>query len=175
VETRKSTPEAAGEPEPAAARMKRGALLAAVALLAILGFAWTFWGSGREDDRHALIHHAREIEARIRSHGYDIWRLVEGNDSRDHANASQEQRHQDILRDFERLAHLDSFEMTDLEAEIVGDRGVVTYRVRGISRSYPLGPGARVTAQPVPAGGEMHFVRDGTTWRLVQHRLIELR
>jgi hypothetical protein len=141
-------------------------LLAAVALLALLGFAWAIQNYGREHEPHVVVARVREIEAQIRTHSPGLRLLVEGRDVPEPNDPARESRHQPILRDFERLARLDGFELTDVHAEVVGDRARVSYRIRGVSR---------VAGEPVPSAGEMVFTRDGSEWRLVEQRLFERR
>jgi len=69
-----------------------------------------------------------------------------------------------MLRDFESLARLEGFEMTDIDAKVQGAEARVSYRIR---------TGVRAGRQRPPAGGELRFVRQGPGWRLVDHRFIE--
>jgi len=137
-------------------------LLAGVSLLAILGFAWAVRSSGRESDHRAVMRQVREIEASLQLHGPGFWASVEGQDSPQHSDPTQEKTHQAILADFERLAHLGEFEMKDIRIAIDSDQARVSYRIEGLPRDEPL-----------PAGGDLRFTRRGTTWQLTGHRFIE--
>jgi hypothetical protein len=157
--------EATDEPPSASRRVRGPVWLAVVVFLAVLGFAWGVRSYEREHDRHVVLGQVRQLESRIRSHEQPgLWLLVEGNDVPGRPDPLQEERHQAMLRDFERLAHLESFEMTDIEANVQGAEARVSYRIRGVARSGQ---------EPAPAVGEMRFVRQGAGWRLVDHRLME--
>lgn len=130
--------------------------LGMVVLAATLGLAWGLRNYRQEHQPHVLVARVREIESRIRGDGASLWLLMEDNAQTAHRDA--------ILRDFERLAHLEAFRMTDVHAETDGDRGRVTYRIQGVSN---------ITGVRVPSSGEMGFVRDGAVWRLQESRLFE--
>lgn len=166
METPKLTPDGTGErPETPCRRKTQGWVLGVVGLAAMLGFVSRSRNCRLEHERHAVAREVREVERRIRSHAA-FWLYVEGNDSRESRDPIQEARHETILRDFERLSHLDNFEMANVAVDVRGDEAHVSYRVRGIARAG--GP-------PLPAGGEMQFRRDPGGWRLTGHRLIEAR
>jgi hypothetical protein len=96
-------------------------LLTPIALLALLGFAWGVRNYGREHDRHLVVAQVRELESRIRSHEQPgLWLFVEGSDVPGQPDPVQEARHQAMLRDFERLAHLEAFEIADIDAKVPG-------------------------------------------------------
>lgn len=152
-------------PPPWARRARAPASLAGVALLAVLGFAWALQNYGR-DDRQAVLDQVREMKAGIRSHGPGLWMFVEGNDAPEPPDPKREARHQAILRDFERLAHLDGFDMTDIIVEVRGAEALVSYRVSGVAT--PIEP-------PPPAGGEIRFRRGPAGWVLEDHRFVESR
>lgn len=141
------------------------ALLAGIALLAILGFAWAVRSCDVDGDRRAVMRQVKEIEKSLRKHDPGFWVSVEGDDSPEHPNPAQEKTHQATLRDFERLAHLDGFAMTDVDVEITGDQAQVSYHIRGVPRE----------GETLPVGGVMRFMRRGATWRLTDGHLIEQR
>lgn len=158
--------EGVEEKAPAAGRRTlTRASLAGIGVLAVLGFSWALRGFGR-DDRQAVLWQVYEMKAGIRSHGPGLWMFVEGNDSREPPDPKREARHQAILRDFERLAHLEGFDMTEIAVEVRGAEALVSYRVRGVAAS---------SEPPPPAAGEIRFRRRPSGWILEDHRFVENR
>ena len=119
-----------------------------------------------ERDRHAVRAEMKEIERAIRAHDAGIWQRVEAEHGERAASAGGDEAHQEMLRDFDRLGHLEGLSMDPEDIEVSGDGARVTYRVRGVSR--------RRGDRPPPAGGEFRFRKapDGR-WRMTGHRLNE--
>jgi len=119
-----------------------------------------------ERDRHAVRAELEEIERAIRAHDADMWRRVEAEHDGEAAPAGEEEAHQQMLRDFDRLGHLDGLSMDPVDMEMGSDVARVNYRVQGVGR--------RRGDPPPPAGGEFRFDKgpDGK-WRMTAHRLIE--
>lgn len=155
--------ESIASPSP---RHRRELALAGIGLLALLGFAWAVQGWRPNGDRAAVTARALEVEQHIRAHGADLWWSVEGSDPPGRKDQQLEARHQRILHDFERLAHLQDFAMADISVHLGLAEASVGYAVRGR---------ALVGDPPAPARGEMTFRKEGSNWRLVDHRLIEAR
>jgi hypothetical protein len=120
-----------------------------------------------ERDRHAVRAEMEDIERAIRAHDADIWRRVEADHDGRAASSAEEETHQQMLRDFDRLGHLDGLSMDPVAIEIGGDVARVNYRVQGVGRRR---------GDPPPPTGEFRFSkgRDGK-WRMTAHRLIEGR
>jgi hypothetical protein len=137
-------------------------VLSAVAIASLVGFVLAGRDWPRESDRHAVIAEVRELERRIRSGGPHLWLLVEGNDSRDDADADRESRHQAMLRDFERLSHVPDLSITNIVVHVDGDSALATYRIR----SEPA-------AERVPPGGQLQFIRRNDRWMIAGHRFTE--
>jgi len=115
-------------------------------------------------DRRALLRHAAEMERMIRAHDARIWLHVETDA---HArDAEHDAIHRAMLLDFERLSHLDGFEMRDGQIEVSGDAARVRYSIRG----EPQGRGERV-----PSRGEIRFVRGPAGWVMTGHRFLDDR
>jgi hypothetical protein len=161
--TSKATGEVAGDADAANAHPRSQRLvLGAVAVAALVGFVLAGRDWPRETDRHAVTAQVRELERRIRSRGPDLWLLVEGNDSQDTFDTDREARHQAMLRDFERLSHVEGFAITDIMVHVDGDSALATYRIRSLS-----------AAEPVPRGGQLHFIRGKDRWTITGHRFTE--
>lgn len=107
-----------------------------------------------ERDRHAVRAELEEIERAIRAHDADMWRRVEADHDGRAASAGEEETHQQMLRDFDRLGHLDGLSMDPVDMEIAGDVARVSYRVRGIVR--------RRGDPPPPTGVSSASTRDRT-------------
>ena len=138
-------------------------MLPLVGIASLLGFVLASRNWPREHDRHTVASQVRELERRLRSHGPDLWLLVEGGDDRGGGAGLQEARHQAMLRDFERLDGLEGLAMTDVEVQIDGDKALATYRIHASA-----GPG-----EGVPRGGQLEFVRRKEGWRVAGHRFVE--
>lgn len=165
METQQPTPdgELSGTSPPRHRRNK--AYLGLVAALATVGFAWGIQSYLRDHDTHVVRAFVREIETRVHVHDEPgLWLLVERNDVREKPDTEQERRHQAILSTFERLSHLEDFKMTDVDVDVEGEEARVSYLISATSPRDQL---------PPPRRGEMHLIRDGSSWRLVEHRLID--
>ena len=120
-----------------------------------------------ERDRHSVRAELKEIERAIRAHDAGIWKRVEA----EHVGGVapvEEEAHQQMLRDFDRLGHLEGLSMDPVDVEVFGDGARVTYRVQGVAR--------RRGEPPPPAGGEFRFQKEADGgWRMTAHRLTERR
>lgn len=117
----------------------------------------------RERDYHEILGRVARLGKLIQAHDVRIWLQVEER----HATVPEPERHAAhvaMLRDFDRLGHLEGFSMSDIRVELSRDTAVVRYHVQGLPRAGD----ARA-----PAAGEMHFARGPTGWELVGHRLLE--
>jgi len=130
----------------------------------------------REKDRGAILAHVREMERLLRAHDMRIWLHVEGKDdpAAQKADPAREASHQAMLWDFERLGHLEGFAMADVRLELNGDTATVRYRVLG-RPSAEAGGKFAIHREPVPAAGEIRFIRGKNGWEMVGHRLLEAR
>ena len=133
--------------------------------IASIGYRETRSG---ERDRHAVRTEIEAIERAIRAHGPDMWERIEAPHEGGSATPDDERSHQEMLRDFDRLGHIDSFAMDGIHIRLSGDTALVRYAVRGRT--------ARRGDSPAPAGGEFRLRKgpDGK-WRLIAHSLIETR
>lgn len=145
--------------------------LGALLLTGAGSFIW--WEARSEErDRHALLAHVREIEGLIRRHDSALWTRVEREHGPRRPIPAADAEHQAMLRDFERLSHLDDFSMTDVEVQLQGDVAKVSYRIEG-RPAAPSGVGRRDAAETVPKGGELSFVRAPSGWDVARHRFTE--
>ena len=131
--------------------------------LAGLGVAYHEMSANARES-HALRSELDALERAIRAHDAAIWRRVEA--EHDGGAVPDEDRHRQLLADFDRLGHLERFAMEPLKVDISGDTALVGYRVEG--RSVRRGD------PPAPTGGEFEFKKgaDGA-WRVTSHRLFE--
>lgn len=165
METQQPMPDAGPARENPTKRRRNKAYLGLVAVLATVAFAWGIRSYLRDHDTHVVRAFVREIETKVRVHDEPgLWLLVERNDPPGKPDTEEEQRHQAILHTFERLSHLEEFKMTDVDVDVQGEEARVSYRM---SATSPAGQ------PPPPYRGEMRLVRDGSNWRLVEHRLLE--
>lgn len=129
---------------------------------AVAGYMWSIDGCRHEYARHQVWQEARKIEDALRSGtGYRNWLFVEKGDSAAR-DAEEHGRHEAILRDFERLAHLEGLVFSDLQVAAGATEAVASFRVDGRARD---GNG------PAPARGELVFRRTATGWQLAASRL----
>ncbi len=148
------------------ARRRNAVVLAAVAVTALVGYLWGRRDLQREHDRHLVRREVARIEAAIRTgHGWSDWAYVERRDT-GAPDSREHERHQSLLGDFERLAHVEGFALSDVEVELDEETARVRYRVTGRARS---------ARQQPPIGGEMGFRRSSTGWELVSNRFVEAR
>jgi len=133
-------------------------------------------GQRQERDRHQILRHIAQMEKAMRAHDDSIWTHVEGTPEHAHVDPAREAAHQQMLKDFARLADLQGFAMKDVEVEVNGDVARARYRIEGVPRSGETHPGFRdVPMQAAPAAGEVGFVRGRNGWEMTSHRLIEQR
>lgn len=141
-------------------------LLVAVAVgLAILAGSWAVYRKTRRDesDRQAIVLHILEMERALRAHDARMWLHVTTTHPVAPGDAAHAAAHEAMLRDFERLQHLEGLELSDIQVEIDGDTAVARYRIL-FSRA--------ADAARVPKLGELHFVR-GSEWQMTSHRLLD--
>lgn len=110
-----------------------------------------------ERDWHAVRAQVYDIEKALRRHEVDAYVRSAGEGSP--LPVETEQR---LVRDFERLSHLQDFAMTDVEIRFEGDTAFVRYRVEGA-------PGLRDDRPP--SAGELAFRKRDGFWRLLESRL----
>lgn len=137
------------------ARRRNAFVLAAVAVTALVGYLWGRRDLQREHDRHLVRREVARIEAAIRTgHGWSDWIYVERRDT-GAPDSREHERHESLLRDFERLAHVEGFALSDVEVELDADTARVRYRVTGRARmrvSSPRSAARWSSADPRRAG-----------------------
>ena len=144
-------------------RWREPAIVSLIAIAAVGGYVWSIGGCRSEYARHQVWQEVRRIEDALRSGtGFRYWLYVEARDSAA-TDPAEHARHDAILRDFERLAHLEGLVFSDLQVTVGATEAVAAFRVDGRARN---GDG-----QPVPTRGELVFRRTATGWRLAGSRL----
>jgi hypothetical protein len=124
-----------------------------------------------ERDRHRIIASVRQTEAMIRRHDVALFSQVEGTHPRGSPRPEPDAAHEGMLRDFERLSHLENFQMNDIHAVVDGDTAIASYVVLGkAGPPHHLLDGQRPAT--VPGAGEIYFRRRGEDWEMVGHRFI---
>lgn len=155
--------------------MNRRLGIASGALAAIAAISSFAYHERREEhDRHVLLDHISRIEQAVRRHDEAVFGYVETH-SGTPPDPQVEVAHQQMLRDFDRLSHLEGFGMRDIEIAIDGDKATASYRVEGqLPRSQAV-PGLLPAQQwpAPPSAGRLEFSRSGSGWVLAGHRLIE--
>lgn len=132
-----------------------------VVVAAVAGYILSIDGCRHEYGRHQVWQEVQRIEDALRSGtGYRYWLYVEKQDSAA-TDPEEHGRHEAILRDFERLAHLEGLVFSDLQVAAGATEAVARFRVEGRA-----GDG-----QAAPARGELVFRRTATGWQLAGSRL----
>lgn len=141
-------------------------ILAGVVMLSISGASMLVYRATRreERDRHAIVLHLREMERALRTHDARMWLHVTTTHSVAPGDADHAAAHDAMLRDFERLQHLEGLELTDIQAEVTGDTAVARYRIHSARAAG---------ASPPPRAGELRFVRGPAGWEMTSHRLLD--
>ena len=154
--------------------MNRRLGIAGGALAAIAAISTVVYNERREEhDRHVLLDHIARIEQAVRRHDEAVFGYVETHHGTP-ADPQAEVAHQQMLRDFDRLSHLEGFSMRDLEITIDGDRATASYRVEGQRPRHQAVPGLPIQQGPgPPSAGHLEFSRSGSGWALVGHHLID--
>lgn len=152
-------------PSPRQEVMTRAALIGGIALTLSAGTAFVYRETRhRESDRHAIVAHLKQMERAIRAHDAGLWLHVVTTHPALPGDRNHEAMHESMLRDFERLQHLDDLQITDIAVELADDTAVARYRI--------WGEGRRGDAAP-PTAGELRFVRGPAGWEMTSHKLFE--
>ncbi len=162
----------------AVSRPRRRFWIVAIGLIVaiVAGFGIYQESRRQEQDRHEILRHLAQMEKAIRAHDDSIWTHVEGTPAHAHPDPAREAAHAEMLKDFARLADLQGFAMKDVEVEVNGDVARARYRIEGAPRPRETHPGFQdAPQQPVPAAGEVGFVRGPNGWEMTSHQLIEQR
>ena len=116
-------------------------------------------------DRRAIRDHLAEMERALHRHDMKIWLHVTVGHEAPESDSLHRAMHDSMLRDFERLLHLPTFAMKDVQIEVTADTAVARYRI-------DAGP-PRTGTPPAPVAGELRMTRGAKGWEMVDHRLIE--
>jgi ketosteroid isomerase-like protein len=119
-----------------------------------------------ERDRHAVIQQVEELQHLIRRHDGQLFMRFSVAPDADAAHADRDA----LLQDFERLSHVDGFQITNLDVVVTGDSAVARYEASG--RAVPSDLGGRSDQAASPLTGEITVVRHGGRWEVVSHRFV---
>jgi hypothetical protein len=156
--------------EPAVPRRGRALrlLIGLGGVLVLAGGGYAVYSEMRraERDRHAVIQEVEGLQHLIRRHDGQLFMRLSVAPDADSAHADRDA----LLRDFERLSHIDGFQVTNLDVVVTGDSAVARYEATG--RGVPSDLGGRSDQAASPLTGEMTFVRHGGRWEVVGHRFV---
>jgi hypothetical protein len=98
-------------------------------LVVLAGSGYTIYSEmqGAERDRHAVIEEVHELARLIHRHDGQLFVRIGVPPDADSEHGDRES----ILRDFERLSHVEAFRITDLDVVVTGDSAVATYTAAG--------------------------------------------
>jgi hypothetical protein len=120
----------------------------------------------REQDRRAIRALIRDTERALRAHDGSAWLLVERGFPPAEKHPALEPGHEQLLRDLDRLAHLEDVQLTITAVTVTGEIASADYQVLGRARPKEAVP---------PAAGRFAFRRTGDGWTLVGNFFEEIR
>lgn len=163
---------------PARTRPSRHVAVTFAAVAVTLGAVSAIvWRETRRDEiaRHEILADLNTIVRKIHTHDQTLWMNVEGHDTASF-DPKVEEGHQKMIADFERLSHLEDFQMLDITVHVDGDMANVRYRIAGRLRDHPCGPQFDTECSlstKVPDRGVLYYRKMTNGWRPMSNELHE--